>query len=151
MRRLYTLKILGLILIALFASCSEVPPIIDHSEPVLLATDTTYISAEVPRGTLKNVLIEDISGVQCNNCPKVADIAHQIKEDEGEGRVVVMTLHSKKFGIFTNPFSDSQDTFNTDEATQIVDNFVGNINGLPAGSIDRKVFEGNTQVNIPAY
>lgn len=138
------MKKLGLITI-LFAliSCSEIPPFIDYSEPVLLATDTTYITANLPQNVKKNVLIEDISGVKCNNCPKAADIAHEI-QDKHPDRVVVLTLHSKNYGAFTAPYPDSKDTFNTDEATQIVSNLIGDPTGLPAGAIDRKLFPGKT-------
>ncbi len=127
-----------------FFGCTEVPPFIDYSEPILLAKDTTYITSDIPQSVLKNVLIEDISGVKCNNCPKAADIAHEIQGKNDEGRVVVMTLHSNRYGAFTAPYSDSKDTFNTVEATEIVSNLIGEPSGLPAGAIDRKLFDGKT-------
>ncbi len=130
-------------------SCKEIPPFIDFSEPALLATDTTYVTSTLPQDVKKNVLIEDISGVKCNNCPKAADIAHDI-QDANPGRVVVLTLHSKKMAAFTAPYPDSKDTFNTQAATDIIDNlYIGNILGLPIGGIDRKVFSGETQSLIP--
>ncbi|MBO6515079.1 MAG: Omp28-related outer membrane protein [Bacteroidia bacterium] len=139
------------ILVVVVLSCKETPPFIDYSEPILLSKDTTYVTSDLPKNPLKNVLIEDISGVKCNNCPKAAEIAHDIQVKHDEGRVVVLTLHSNNFGVFTGPYSDSRDTFNTDEATLIVDNLMGSITGLPAGSIDRKVFSGQTQNIISAY
>ncbi|MFT7590111.1 MAG: hypothetical protein ACI9UJ_000018 [bacterium] len=132
-----------IVIISSTLSCTEVPPFIDLSEPILLARDTTYISSDVPQQVLKNVLIEDISGVACNNCPKAADIAHEIQA-ANPNRVVVMTLHSNKYGVFTRPFADSKDTFNTVEATEIVSNLIGEPSGLPAGAIDRKLFDGET-------
>jgi len=139
-------KLTGFFFLAVLClfSCQEVPPFIDFSEPILLLKDTTYVTKDIPSNAIKNVLIEDISGVKCNNCPKAAEIAHNIQSKNEKGRVVVMTLHSKNFGIFTDPFADSQDTFNTDEATLIIDNLMGDITGLPAGAIDRRVFEGET-------
>lgn len=140
-------KLLGAFLISLTVfSCKEIPPAIDFSEPVLLARDTTYVTTDLPSDPVKNVLIEDISGVKCNNCPKAAEIAHKTQDKNGAGRVVVMTLHSKNYAAFTAPFEDSKDTFNTDEATQIVENlYIGNVLGLPTGGVDRKVFGGETQ------
>ena len=106
------IKQFGLWVTLLFIfGCTEVPPFIDFSEPILLAKDTTYITTDIPQNVLKNVLIEDISGVKCNNCPKAADIAHDIQGKNDLGRVVVMTLHSNKYGAFTAPYSDSKDTF----------------------------------------
>ena len=145
--RMENFKNIGLVFLALclsVMSCTEIPPFIDYSEPILLAKDTTYITSDVPQQVLKNVLIEDISGVQCNNCPKAADIAHEIQDKNDEGRVVVMTLHSNKYAVFTAPYADSEDTFNTVEATEIVSNLIGEPAGLPAGAIDRKLFSGQT-------
>jgi hypothetical protein len=130
--------------IILLFGCSEIPPFIDFSEPILLATDTTYVTSDIPQNVLKNVLIEDISGVKCNNCPKAAEIAHDIQLKNDPGRVVVLTLHSNNYGAFTAPYEDSKDTFNTVEATRIVSNLIGEPSGLPAGAIDRKLFEGKT-------
>lgn len=132
-----------LIFIILLFGCTEVPPFIDYSQPILLATDTTYITSDIPQNVKKNVLIEDISGVRCNNCPKAAEIAHDI-QDKYPNRIVVLTLHSNNYAAFTAPYPESKDTFNTDEATQIVSNLIGEPTGLPAGAIDRKVFAGKT-------
>ena len=125
-------------------SCTEIPPFIDYSEPVVLLKDTTYLTSDIPQNPLKNVLIEDISGVRCNNCPKAADIAHNIQDNNDEGRVVVLTLHSNKYGAFTRPFGEGYDTFNTVVATEIISSLIGEPAGLPAGAIDRKLFDGRT-------
>jgi len=138
------MKKLSFLAVVIFLfGCTEVPPVIDFSEPVLLATDTTYITSDLPQNVKKNVLIEDISGVRCNNCPKAADIAHDI-QDKYPNRIAGLTLHSNKYGAFTAPYPESKDTFNTVEATEIVRNFIGEPSGLPAGAIDRKVFAGKT-------
>jgi len=138
------MKKLSFLAVVIFLfGCTEVPPVIDFSEPVLLATDTTYITRDLPQNVKKNVLIEDISGVRCNNCPKAADIAHDI-QDKYPNRIAVLTLHSNTYGAFTAPYPESKDTFNTVEATEIVSNLIGAPSGLPAGAIDRKVFAGKT-------
>ncbi len=138
------MKKLSFLAVVIFLfGCTEVPPVIDFSEPVLLATDTTYITRDLPQNVKKNVLIEDISGVRCNNCPKAADIAHDI-QDKYPNRIAVLTLHSNRYGPFTAPYPESKDTFNTVEATEIVSNLIGEPSGLPAGAIDRKVFAGKT-------
>ncbi len=122
--------------------CKEIPPFIDYSTPILLARDTTYVLNSTPEAQNKNVLIEDISGVRCINCPEAAEIAHDIQDKNQKGRVIVMTLHTTKIANFTRPYSD---TFNTDEATFIVDNLIdGDVSGLPTGSIDRKIYAGKT-------
>ncbi|MBO6516018.1 MAG: Omp28-related outer membrane protein [Bacteroidia bacterium] len=140
---------LALVLFASIMGCKEIPPPIDFSEPILLARDTTYVTTDIPTNPEKSVLIEDISGVKCNNCPKAADVAHDVQK-KNPGRVVVLTLHSTDFAVFTAPYSDSRDTFNTEESTQIVRTLhQGNVAGLPTGGVDRKVFDGETQSLIP--
>lgn len=137
--------------VLLIIGCGEIPPFIDYSEPILLARDTTYVTNDFQRQVKKNVLIEDISGVRCKNCPSAAEIAHNIQVKNEKGRVVVLTLHSKQYTGNTAPFDDSADTFNTQEATDIVISFLGEPIGLPSGAIDRKLFDGNQKKTIEAY
>jgi len=134
--------ILALFVSLLILSCGEIPPFVDFSEPILLARDTTYITNDIPSNALKNVLLEDISGVNCNNCPKAAKIAHDIQNNNDPGRVVVMTLHPKTYPQYTAPHPDSKDTFNTQEATDIMSSLLGEPRGFPAGAVDRKLFDG---------
>lgn len=127
-------------LISLMA-CVETPPFIDYSKPILLSRDTTYSVSPIPPPQLKNVLIEDISGVRCVNCPEAAEIAHDIVDKHAKGRINVLTLHSTKFAVYTRPIID---TFNTKEATDIIHNLIGEPLGLPIGAVDRKIFAGKT-------
>lgn len=138
-----TIRLFVALSILAIVSCTEVPPFIDYSEPLILLKDTTYLTSDIPQNPLKNVLIEDISGVRCNNCPKAAEIAHEIQDNNDKGRIVVLTLHSNNYGAFTRPF-EGNDTLNTVEATQIVSALIGDPAGLPAGAIDRKIFDGRT-------
>ncbi len=136
-------------LAVLIGGCKEIPPNIDFSDPVVLAKDTTYITNDLPSGIKNNVLIEDISGVKCNNCPKAAKIAHDIQDNNAEGRVVVMTLHIMELPQLTSPYSTSNDTFNTVVSSEIATTrYIGNISGLPTGGINRKVFDGQTQTYL---
>ena len=55
-------------------SCSEeLPPVImtEEEKPLL---DTFYIGS-VPAASVKKVLLFDVTGVRCNNCPKAAVLA----------------------------------------------------------------------------
>lgn len=132
-----------LIAIILILGCGEIPPFVDFSEPILLARDTTYLTNVFPQNVKKNVLIEDISGVKCNNCPKAAKVAHDI-QDKFPNRVVLLTLHINGFPLLTAPFKDSKDTFNSEVSDNIVNYLTGLPGALPAGSIDRKMFAGET-------
>ena len=56
----------------MFSACEEVPPAIDFSEPVVPSKDSTYTVSTEPPAQHKAVLIEDITGVRCINCPDAA-------------------------------------------------------------------------------
>ena len=72
-------------------ACEEVPPLINYEESKSLK-DTTYLINTVPAAELKNVLLEDVSGVKCVNCPDAAVIAKSIM-DAFPGRVFTSVLH----------------------------------------------------------
>ncbi|MCB9262452.1 MAG: Omp28-related outer membrane protein [Flavobacteriales bacterium] len=139
-----------LVFASLWLGCKEALPPIDFTEPIKLLRDTTYIADNLPVGVQKNVLLEDISGVRCTNCPKAAVIAHELK-DSFPDRVVVMTLHTWELSTLTAPYVDSKDTLNTEVATEIVSNLIGKPNGLPAGAIDRRIFSGSSVRYINNY
>ena len=62
-------------IVSALVSCKEEPPAVDFSVPPV---DTTYVDGGIQAGTqLKNVLIEDFTGVKCINCPKAQAQAKQ--------------------------------------------------------------------------
>ncbi|MBI1306268.1 MAG: Omp28-related outer membrane protein [Bacteroidetes bacterium] len=146
-RNMHWNRIKTLTLFVAFASiiaCKEIPPFIDYSVPIQLSRDTTYLTTSTLPTQARNVLIEDISGDKCVNCPTAAAIAHSIKENNDEGRVVIMTLHTWKLSNLTAPLG--KDTLNTDDATNIIQTLIiGDIQGLPNGSVNRKIYDGKTE------
>ena len=69
---------IGLSMALAFTACEEIPPYIDYSVPVVPKKDTTYIASVIPAAQHKAVIIEDITGVRCNNCPSAAQKAMDI-------------------------------------------------------------------------
>jgi hypothetical protein len=139
-------KFLALGLFVLAFGCKEQPPFIDYNPPIVLAKDTCYMATNIPQKQDKRVVVEDISGVRCVNCPQAATAAHNIK-DNNPDRVTILTLHSNGFSAFTHPYSD---TFNTLEATLIIEQLtIGTIAGLPIGAVQRKIFPGKSGTVTP--
>lgn len=137
-RSAYLLAILSFV----FASCEEVPPFIDFSSPGK-SKDTTYISATVPPAQHKAVLIEDVTGVRCNNCPRAAQKAKDIITQKTEDSVVVMAIYSVDFNTtLTSPYPGFPN-MNNAFSTQII-SALGNPNGLPSGYVDRAKFGAQT-------
>ncbi len=120
----------------LFASCEEEPPAIRSNEKPLL--DTTYTSAP-PSPQTKKVLLIDITGVRCSNCPRAAETAKSIS-NSNPGRVEVLAVYPHiGSGVLTNPW-DGNDTLVLAEA---IDLLVAKPTTLPRGMIDNIEFNGN--------
>jgi hypothetical protein len=129
--------------VALLSACKEDGPFIDFSPThVKLEGDTDYVASIVATAQLHNVLLEDITGVKCPNCPASHDAAKAIS-DGNPGRIVIAALHAYSNPIFTdpNPPSSGFPDFRDSTADYIVTQLLGNPNALPKGAIDRKNFE----------
>lgn len=133
--------------IVLFSACEEVPPHIDFSEPYK-TKDTTYIVSPAPAPQHKAVLIEDITGVRCVNCPQAAAKAKEIVDEKTADSVVVIALYTNHLPQFTTPWPDFP-LLNSSLATNLVD-FYGVPSGLPSGYVDRNIFAPQT-VRFAAY
>lgn len=47
----------------------------------------------------KNVLIEDFTGQRCINCPKAAEVVHQLQETYGKEHVIAVAIHGGSLSI----------------------------------------------------
>jgi len=139
--------VLALLSFVLLNACEEVPPVIDFSTPYK-TKDTTYVVSPAPPAQHKAVLIEDITGVRCINCPQAAAKAEEIIIEKSEDSVVVIALYSNHLPQFTTPW-DGFPLLNSTIANTIVD-FYGVPSGLPNGYIDRHIFSPST-VRFNAY
>ncbi|MCC6817727.1 MAG: Omp28-related outer membrane protein [Bacteroidia bacterium] len=139
--------VLPLLSIVFITACEEVPPIIDFSLPYK-TKDTTYIASTVPSAQHKAVLIEDITGVRCTNCPQAAAKISEVINEKSEDSVVAIALYTNHLPSFTTPW-DGFPLCNSAIATTIVD-YYGVPNGLPNGYVDRNIFAPST-VRFNAY
>lgn len=125
-----------------FQACEETganylfPPDRDIWTTSYNRTDTQV--AEQPKG----ILIEDFTGVNCQNCPKAADELHRLV-DAHSGRIVPVGIHAKPYN-FTAPVNKSgkksKYDFRNDDAERIYDMI--QVDGqLPKGSVDRGKYD----------
>lgn len=135
------LYVIALLSIVFFNACEEVPPAIDFKPPYK-TKDTTYVVSPAPIPQHKAVLIEDLTGVRCVNCPQAAAKALEIIASKTEDSVVAMALYLNQLSNFTTPW-DGYPVCNSAIATTIVD-FYGVPSGLPNGYIDRAIITPNT-------
>lgn len=143
-------KLLILIAFAsiILVSCKEEGPYINFREPDTDTglIDTTYIAAAAEASQLKNVLIEDFTGVQCLNCPKAALKLDTIIRTNS-GRVFGIAVHTPN--SFGAPMSGSKEDYRTSEDSNIW-NYMFNSSTQPAGAVDRVKYPGESQI-LTAY
>lgn len=141
-------NIFGFVLIlTTFAACKEEPPFINYEESKQFK-DTTYIVQTIPAAQPKNVLLEDISGVKCVNCPDAAVIAKGILA-AFPGRAFTTVMHPDLDALanfvspITKPGHESKFDFRTKDASDILQ-LVGIPGALPQGYVNRKKFAGQS-------
>lgn len=134
---IYTLSLAFLLF-----SCEEKGPLIILEPTQVALVDTTYLIENLPTAQSKAVLLEEITGVKCTNCPsghqKVAELyaAHP-------ARFIAMAIHTNFLGA---PYTGDVDL--RTEAGEQMAATLGPINGKPSAFVDRKNFSTNPTRDI---
>lgn len=141
----------GILLAFTLAGCTEKPPYINY-DPPKTTIDTTYVNATPSDAQTKQVLLEDVTGVQCVNCPDAAAIAKALTA-ANPGKINVIAVHALNLlDNFTKPVNKeghkSKQDFRTQAAADICVNILGVPNSLPKGGIDRVKFSDKTDLLI---
>ncbi len=126
-------KILIASTIVLFiASCGkeQIPNGLDLNASV--SKDTTYVAATATP-QLKNVLIEEVTGVRCIPCVNANDIIEQMMLTN-PARIVATGIHHSL--LQSNPLPESKQDFRTAEGDQLSD-FLGTFSSKPSACINR--------------
>lgn len=129
-------------MVSLISCSEELPPVImtEEEKPLL---DTFYIGS-VPAASPKKVLLFDVTGVRCNNCPKAAVLAKNLSTSNA-GRVEVVALYPKTPMSLTFPWAGF-DTMSTIEA-DLIATAMGGITSLPLGAVDQVSYNGSKLLN----
>ncbi len=111
-------------------SCDEVPVVV----PMGPSGPTGPVDGD---STLKVVLLQELTGVKCPNCPTGAAEAKRLLEQFGE-QLVVVAIHGD---FLTTPLDESLYDFRTDFSRTIENNtpFLGK----PAAAINRRSFNSS--------
>lgn len=111
-------------------SCDEVPVVIPERGPTGGGGPTPVDS------TIRVVLMQELTGVKCPNCPTGAAEAKRLLGVYGE-QLAVVGIHGD---FLTDPLDESVYDFRTDFSRTIESNtpFLGK----PAGAINRRLFDG---------
>lgn len=125
----YILYFVSLALVLITGSCKEISP-----EYRLVR----------PQEGLRNVLIEEFTGVQCVNCPQGTDEIINLQGLYGKSLISV-AIHA---GFFAQaPYSDSKYNFLT-QSGQAIENWIGPPLGYPAAVVNRTRFEGENSYQL---
>ena len=127
-----TLLLASLAVVFAMASCDKlkepyiIEPLVAQSDTIpLVEADTINFDGRIV------VLLEDYTGVKCNNCPEAGELALQLQQ-QNEGHLVVLGVHPKT--ELQNPAGGFPD-FRTDDGNEW-NNFF-NIAAYPSGLVDR--------------
>lgn len=117
-----------LVVMVSLVSCDEVPVVIPmgNTNPGPNPTDST----------LKVVVLQELTGVKCPNCPTGAAEAKRLL-DQYDDQLIVMAIHGD---FLTEPLPESQYDLRTDFSRVI--EAATPFQGKPAAAINRIVFEG---------
>jgi hypothetical protein len=100
--------------------CEEIPPQI------------------TPCQTSRVVLVEEFTGIDCVNCPAGSEKLETLSS-QNPGKIIVVGIHAGYFATDHNGFDlRCQDGVNLESL------YLGPVSGYPASSINRKVFEGES-------
>lgn len=118
-------KILLLTSLALFTwtACDEIPEgeylLIDDSTPAY-------------EGTGHKVLLEEFTGVKCNNCPAANAKAKNLQAIYGKENLILLGIHA---GNLATTDAEHPKAFNTPEGTELFNFF--QLFGVPVGFVNR--------------
>jgi len=119
------------ILITIFCACTEREIIIPPFEPI--------ISDRV-------VLVEEVTGVRCPNCPSGSAKVQSLLE-QFPSQVIAMNIHGS---FLTAPYSDSKFDFRFEEAREL-ENYLKPWEGKPAAFVNRKKFDEEPLTSISEF
>ena len=124
-------NLLFLCVLFCLSACTEIPPVINP----LQGTEVEPIETD---SVVQKVLIEELTGVRCVNCPVGTAEVLRLQELLGE-QVIAVALHAGSFAI---PYDDSQGDFRIPETASLLI-YLGSPLGYPSAVINRKLYEAS--------
>lgn len=140
MKKILTTILAGVAIVFAMTSCDKLkePYFV---EPIVVKSDTIALTADdtINFDGKKVVILEDYTGVKCNNCPAAAELAAQLQE-QYEPHLIVMGVHPKgNLQLPTGGFPD----FRTDIGNEWNNYF--NIASYPNGTVNRQKAVGSPE------
>lgn len=111
------------------------------SEAVLQVSEQSinFIEDNTVPDRVKRVLLEDLTGQKCVNCPTAHEIAHNLQEFYGDDELVVVAIHA---GFFATPSAEPYTYDFRTSAGNTYESYFG-VQTYPTGMVDRTNATGN--------
>lgn len=97
--------------------------------------------------TGRTVLVEEVTGVRCQNCPTGSQTLVALQQQYGADKLVVVSLHAA--GSFSIPYTNQED-FRSAEIQELAD-YIGALEGFPTASIDRRLLPNETSIFLTPH
>ncbi|MDZ7848813.1 MAG: Omp28 family outer membrane lipoprotein [Owenweeksia sp.] len=124
-------RIIPLLLLALaITGCNQID---EPVKPAVLSCGDCSASEADPFITQQNVLIEEFTGITCNNCPNAVGEIKDLQSQYPE-RVFSIGIHASNFAVPNPP--KYPDDFRTESGTEIY-NYANPV-GVPSGMVNRR-------------
>jgi hypothetical protein len=141
-------------LVTFFAGCDYVddpaPPSSNGNVPGVgafsITIDTTGFD-NTPIAPTRKVMLEDITGHRCNNCPRAARIALGLQNDVYFDKLILVGVHAGSFAPPYPPIGDEE--YDSDHRTPagITYQQTFQVSFFPAGFVSRKPSQGSVIVS----
>lgn len=96
----------------------------------------------------RKVLVEELTGVRCQNCPDGAAILANLGKQLGEN-LIVISVHAA--GTYSVPYPENKYDFRTPKGTEMAD-YLGKPDGYPSASVNRRLVPPETVIYLgPNY
>ena len=133
-------KLISLSLFLFLAgACDKIPEGEYIKEPTDNGNDCT---PTLQSDTLQRVLLEEFTGVKCNNCPEANRQAKNLQTVYGD-QLILLAIHA---GNLATTDAQHPRAFNTEEGTELFNFF--NLFGVPVGFVNRKDYSSASPFDI---
>lgn len=106
---------------------------------MLSCDDEIHYDLKKPEAGKQKVLVEEISGVRCPNCPDGSRLLEALNVDF-DSSLIVVTYHAGSFSI---PYKESKYDFKTDKTVALME-YLGRPIGYPSAAIQRIPLQGQS-------
>ena len=126
-------------------SCSEKQEYILPSDVPVIVVGATDTSDTPSDSLIRRVVVEELTGVRCPNCPEGTATLVGLGDQYGE-QLIVVSIHAAVG--YDQPYAESKYDFRTADGTSMA-NFIGAAQGFPSAAVNRRIVPPETEAYLP--